>query len=76
MQESVSDISHSTRYSSVSTENDTASYLDSFDANYIATSSLKVKHSRSKGRVKNLESLEYQFPKPQKERKATGNGHP
>ena len=58
---SVSDISHSTRYSSTSTENDTAPFLDSFNANCIATSSLKVKHRRTKGKVKNLRVLNINF---------------
>ena len=61
MQESVSDISHSTRYSSTSTENDTASFLDSFDANNVATSSPKVKLSRPKAKVKNLRVLNINF---------------
>ena len=61
MQESVPDSSHSTRYSSTSTENDTASFLDSFDANNIATSSPKVKLSRPKAKVKNLRVLNINF---------------
>ena len=40
---------------------DISSFLDNIDAKYIATSSHKVKHSRRKGKVKNLRVLNINF---------------
>ena len=70
MFDSVSDISHSTRYSSTSAENDTTFDSDSFSLNHELGLYLPSQHQTEIIKAQATQDIKHHFPEPLKERKA------
>ena len=70
MFDSVSDISHSTRYSSTSADNDTTFNTDSFSLNHELGLYLPSQHQPEIIKAQATQDIKHHFPEPQKERKA------